>query len=323
MALPYDQIEYLLPEGVPEAELTSSEAVTREELLRREEPVLERSFMWFVRVRNGLRKLFRERMPRFPIPLPLTQGYLGLGIGFVPVGPEGRERWDLRPEVRELGWDFALAFYYDRLGVDDDLPPIDLSEIFDLPIKMYPVSVRRELHALPSPHNASSASWAASRTANRVGILTAKHAIIGQTRGASIPLKQAGYGTLEDYCAGGVDAAFISVPDSMPSSVGPLVVNPNPAIGDVVEMHGDISGRVSTRIANALYFSDNLNPYNSWRVYLDDHGQPGDSGGIVRDVSDGRGIGIYTSSFVTNGGQLGECQYLPQAQELLGLDLFR
>ncbi|HEY9080112.1 hypothetical protein [Magnetovibrio sp.] len=323
MALPYDQIEHLLPPGMPETELSPSEALSREELLSREEPVLERSFLWFMRVRNDLRKLLQEVSFRFPIPLPLTQGYLGLGIGFVPVGPEGRERWDLRPEVRELGWDFAIAFYYDRLGVDDDLPPIDLSGISDFPLKLYPISVRRELHVLPSPLNASSASWAVSRSTSRVGILTAKHAIIGQTRGASIPLKQAGYGTLEDFCAGSVDAAFISVPDAMPSSARPLVVNPNPVTGDVVELRGDVSGRVQTRVANAMYFADNLNPYNSWRVYLDDHGQPGDSGGLVRDTSDGRGVGIYTSSFATNGGQLGECQYLPQAQALLDLDLFR
>jgi hypothetical protein len=130
-----------------------------------------------------------------------------------------------------------------------------------------------------------------------------------------------GFGTLEDYCDGSVDAALVQ-PPSGASSALTLSLDVDPAIGLDVSFIGAGTPQRSGRITKTWVFANNSDPYDPQRVHFDVMGAPGDSGALVRLDATSEAVGIYTGIKAGRSTQSGMSQAIWQATDLLAIDLY-
>jgi hypothetical protein len=162
------------------------------------------------------------------------------------------------------------------------------------------------------------------------GALTAEHVVANIPLTSSVSMSDPGNWYLGDRGTCKIDAALIVRLGGgcIPLNAGKLPVEYNPQSKSMVEIHGAVSGVIPTKITHTQLHPTYLSGRHPMRVFLDKHGQAGDSGALVKDKSTGRGVGIYMGrdpippSLGAAGVYEGVAQYLPQVKHELELDLY-
>jgi hypothetical protein len=194
---------------------------------------------------------------------------------------------------------------------------------------VFPVFVRPSLWEfhIPELHPASGTAtcWAKSMKPSlqkKVGLLTAKHVVGPRILGNPISLTK-GIGKLIDVAPEGIDAALIQVPKgSVPHRMHPFSAQTFiPQFMDV-QVYGRQSGVFQTKVIEVTPSRGTLAYTIPLRVFLNNPGQPGDSGSLVLNA-DAEGVGIYMGSVANLASQRleGFCQHLKQAAECMSLEL--
>lgn len=282
-----------------------------------------RGYFWqkyLTRVLRENRGFVSDSLVRLGFPEPgleMAVGYIEVDIAFA-----GEEI--VRQASKATGYFFGAVLYDHRAGSDGDIRSVvDLGQLAE-PLKGVP-AVRMpaaDIPHAPNLANATAACWTAKTGSGKVdGILTAKHAIAGIARGRNVAMAGGGFGKLVDFCDGSVDAAVID-PPSRPNNPVSLPMDVDPMIGLGIEFNGVTSGLKSGTISKTWVFPTDDDPYDPQRVHFDITGKPGDSGALVRLVSTGAAIGIYTGVKTGASTRSGMSQAIWQATSLLNIDLF-
>lgn len=206
-----------------------------------------------------------------------------------------------------------LPFYPERASTVR-LPRFDLR----LPLS---VSVGIDIpHRAPSPAHATSACYAV--WGDVTGVIVAGHSVRNCVYGDYVPLDTGDIGRFVGSGYRPIDAAFLDVADP-PHSLSDLPVVAYPAMGDevVVQTRDGDEYRVVAQVNNSM-----VSPYFSEYpivLYLDRACQSGDSGSLVRLVTTGEAVGIYTGEHdpiePRAEGPLGTAQNFAQAIYTLGV----
>ena len=324
MPITKEQMRALLPKvRPPKYELTDSERTTLNRLIKRNEELLQTAFLWNRYLTNrlmGRRVIYEKRLFDSWWGVPYPYGYT---IGFVPIGEYLPNSELIGDAARRIGWVYGIARMFEGNPEECSVSAFDVDGEFRVPVVSLP-GIYQE-HSPPNPFHATSGCWAvrgADAAIGDLGVLIAKHAIKGLTRGSSIPLDNGNFGTLIDFCPGSIDGALLGVNGVPPTTKSQITILKNPVDGEIVHFDGVKTKGASGQIVSSFYFPDNPDPYNTMRVYLDFYGQQGDSGALVYDTNSGGGVAIYTGVFPTGGKMLGRCQYLKQATDLMNLTIY-
>lgn len=198
----------------------------------------------------------------------------------------------------------------------------------------FPVIVeRREIdqQGPPSPSgSATSTCYATPRAGKKYysgitwtdGIIVARHVLkgIGTTAGTSVPMSGGTSSTVVDIDGSTtIDAAILDAgPTGIPSTATDLHVSTVSPIGKDVT----VRGQHSSFTAEILRVMDDPNYFGNMvahRVFLDDFGSSGDSGGLTTLNSSSDAIGLYIGN--TPSPKEGLVQSMKQVCEYFEVDL--
>lgn len=324
MAMTREEMVKLLPAvRPPEFELADTEQRTFEWLQSRAEDVLEASFLWSRWIPRQFHGPGVPYSGRHSFRSYSVAGSIGAVVGFIPLSDSVPEHQSVGLEARNIGWLFTMAILFEGPEHECRARTMELDSDYHFPLIYLPV--RRIEHAPPNVDGATSACWARSNKflANGdEGVLTAKHAVRGLARGDPVDLDDGDTGTLTDYSDGNVDAALVAT-DSFPTRTTARDIVDEPINGDDAYFDGAETGSTITgQIMSTWYFPDNPDPYNPMRIFLDEHGKEGDSGALVCDKTSGDALALYVGEISANGQDMGMCQYLRQAVDLLDIEIF-
>jgi hypothetical protein len=309
-------------------------AVNREWLLElphvpdRQEWSTDERRSYFARARDGLRDdlLLRSLYWTLRIgeearqwaELEALPGYQWAQIGF------------LAPNADSQG-DASTAGRFGLLVCCDD--PTAEQRLWDRPVWVdgvsWPILVKPALYEpnvqVAGPYGGCTAGWARSRrsTYPRDGWLTASHVVPSNT---TIYFSDGGTGTVVDRGGTCVDAAIVgtSSPPTMTRWLTPAYAL---TAGRAVELH-DQSGRsVPMTIATVdATLGQAVSRHLPLRFSLDGYGQPGDSGALVDDPTNGEFAGLYLGRYVdyrSGGPPLGIALAAHYLSELMDMEVSR
>ena len=184
-------------------------------------------------------------------------------------------------------------------------------ESIELEEKSFPVVVRPFVAIPHSPSIHPSLGrcgcWAMTRisSASPVGPggLTAKHCVLGLTKGSKVALSNGTWGTLLDIAPEGIDAAIVDTGETAGKTILQTENFVTPYTD--VEFEGTL-GPVTTKITAVTdTFGILGSPSLPSRVALAKSGSPGDSGAIVRSISSGYAVGVYMGAYTDAAGRPG------------------
>lgn len=320
MRLSLQAITRLLPPGLPDSgSLPPGALRVFERVEGGAENPLGRSFLWSQYVLNVFRDNLHSVVEHFKLELSSESkfpSHANPSVGFFPIDQHIYTHASkfLSSDSQELGFFFGAALY-DRRWRPPDIAPYLLPTIPTIPVVQFPIVFIP--HGPVDLANAAATCWATD--ANSIeGVLTCKHAVRGLELGDNIAMADGSVGRLVSFGQGSVDAAFIETQHRVPGRTNSLAIEDHPINGSTVSAEFRSRRVRNAQILNSWYFADNLDPYNTMRVFIDHWGQPSDSGSLVSTASP-KGVGIYTGMGTGNGTQQGMCQYLLQAVGLLNL----
>lgn len=263
---------------------------------------LQRSYLWsHWIIRAGLRFGVYRYVP----------GFRHLSAGF------------LDPDLEGGGFGLIVHAAVTNTEMEIWLPPITIGEY------EFPVVVRRQVERFDAPTvqpaGGTASCWATSRSSAPAsigpGLLTAKHVTPGVV-GEIVPMD---------------DGSSARVLDSGPEGIDVAVLGCKPPIGTrrlatcrliapwmTVEFRGSGSQRVIRTMVSST--NDAFGVYSAYflpiRVFLADHGEPGDSGAIIKgplnDV-----VGVYIGSLTDPRNVSGGiAQHAYQAERIMDLELY-
>ncbi|MGE3336007.1 MAG: hypothetical protein AB7I36_20395 [Rhodospirillaceae bacterium] len=304
------------PRGVVPQQVTASAIARRYEGLRTS--ALRQTFAWM----TAMQAAFEADSSYQAFP-----GFQWATYGFVPVPKE----LELPGRIRSFDsyvFGIAVQIEPDAVGPDVICDSLEVGdEIVPLVVRAVPV----EPHS-PHPSPAGTgACWARSRRPGmrtpRDGVLTVSHAFRVLTRGVRVPMDVGGPWCLSDVGPVGIDAALVGLSGCIPSAAVALSVDAHPVAGADVVFEGRASGPVTARITHTLAHPTFFGMSHPMRVFLDQHGQYGDSGALVTDTQTRNGVGLYMGKVIVPDGRggftpEGICQLLEQVRDGLILDLF-
>lgn len=238
------------------------------------------------------------------------------------------------------GWTrFGITLFVQ--GLEAEREPAEVAsawlpgaEYFKFPVVVVPIVFEEHQGSVPPPNPRGGLATCWARDGGRQdGILTAKHNVNGIAQGASVRLGSSN-GTLVAKAPGPVDAAFLALGSTrVPSTAQPVSTQVFPAMSTAVEVV-TVRGVAYNSIASVDWTYGVFNNANfPIKVYLGSPHSPGDSGGLVLDAATKEGVALYLGSLnvpttarqpgAGPSGTLGFSQHLHQAEQILGLSLFR
>jgi hypothetical protein len=220
-------------------------------------------------------------------------GFRFLGFGFLD--PELEED-NFGVIVFATNPDYTKPFYLESIKFEE---------------KSFPVVVRPFVGIPHSPSIHPSLGrcgcWATTRISSPSpvgpGGLTAKHCVLGLTKGSKVSLSNGTWGTLLDIAPEGIDAAIVDTGETAGNATLQTEKFVTPYTD--VEIEGAL-GPVTTKITAVTdTFGILSSPDLPSRVALARSGAPGDSGAIVRSKSSGCAVGVYMGAYTDVAGRSG------------------
>lgn len=263
-------------------------------------------------------------------------------FGFIPLGPDLADDRELRERYPVSGrFTFGGVAHVDERGEAPGQRVLGAIEHRGrrLPIVATRARLRRDV--LP-PHPGapttigSSGCWARSTGAAAGwthGVMTARHVVKHLAEGDAVDLDPSAahaaptQGKLADRGECAIDASIIAIDQAdWPAGLSPLALKgpfhaPIAPSVDVV-LHGRFATATRCRTLSHHPLPYYWGAMMGQRLVIDDHGQGGDSGGLVIESASGAGVGLYMGRIDDGaGGYNGLCQDLHQASVYLEAEL--
>ena len=226
----------------------------------------------------------------------IIPGFVAATYGFIPI----IDGLDLPDGLRSVGgYVFGVAFELELTEGGE----MQVAEQFDHDGTAIARILNRrkiQLHVPDpkSPRAGTGACWARSRKSairpSADGVLTAGHVVEGLPLRSSVVMTSPGLWHLGDRGSCKIDAALIVQQGCIPAGAGSLGVQTNPVAGMRVSFYGAASKRtVEATITHSQTHPTLFIPKHPMRIFMDNYGEHGDSGALVREEGTGFGVGIY------------------------------
>ena len=324
MQLPPDNINGLIPEGLPAENLIL--AGTLELANSIEDLQLRRSYLWANAIL--VRLLSSPEYLGAPGILPIRTSHVSAGFVHLLELPLGLNSPSYKIVNKFAFGAYALAYSEDETKKQEVIPVNVGNSIFPLVLNYG----RIQLHGCPThPPGGTGCCWVQDATGTATwthGILASRHVVSSYSLGSGISLTPTSSystpvsGSLADIDACTIDAAIIKINSAdWPAGLGSLHLNAAIAPGVKVQFNGahtSGSGSVLRIFQHSNYYGNLFGQ----RIITDCYGIPGDSGTLLQDTS-GRGLGIYMGDIPDgSGGYEGLYQDLKQVEHYFHLNLY-
>jgi hypothetical protein len=182
-------------------------------------------------------------------------------------------------------------------------------------------------HRPPNPQGVTAACYARPRSSKRFfgptwtdGIVTARHVLnsLGFGYSTSVPMANGTSSSLVDVDgATTIDASILSCSAFTASPLGLATVAP----GSTVEVDTSINTPFNAQVLRIFEHPSYFGNLISHRAFIDTSGASGDSGSLVKQITNDDVVGIYIGSTTTAGGD-GIVQCMRQVVQYFDIGIF-